>query len=277
MTASNFARLALVASLLLGAGAISGCAASAEEPAAAEDGTGEGEDEVVAANGTVKSKLLGEVAAIRVRDVTIGDPAKVGKALRALGLGSRNKIPAEGGFRCMPGYRIEILDAKGDALASAGLMCGGGERTGVHKGSVQFAGKSYLIDGDVGALEAELAKPAKVSDVLFGKVDSIHLVKPMTGSAGTQDPLSVQQILGAIDVGQELRAVDPNEPTPKCPPARIIELSRGGKEAAQITTMCGASTGKATGTLSVSDKKVGKLTLDMGALATVESRLRWLK
>lgn len=271
-----FARLGLVATLVFGAGSLVGCAGATDGDTPAAD-DGEAVDDVVAANGTVRSKLLGEVGAIRVRDVTIGDPVKVGKALRALGLGSRNKIPAEGGYRCMPGYRIEILDARGEVLANAGLMCGGGERTGVHKGSVQVGGKSYLVEGDVGALEAELAKPQKVADVLFGAVDAVHIVKPMTGSAGTTDAAAVRKILGALGTSQELTPIDPAAPTPKCPPARILELSRGGKGAAQVTTMCGASTGKASATLLVGDKKIGGLTLDMGALGEVEGTLRWAK
>jgi hypothetical protein len=253
-----FASLAL--SLGLGAFA-TGCTAETSE-----DPTEEAEDDLTA--GAYKSKLLGEVAAIKIRDITIGNKAKVGAVLRTAGLGSRNRIPDEGGYRCMPGYRIEFLGPKGNVVAQGGLQCGSDARTGVHKGSVQVNGKSYLIDADVGIIEGELAKPVTASDFLWG-TNKVELRTRM-GAKATSDAALVADVLKGV--GDKLELLPDNTPEPRCLPARVLSFKRGTADIGYITSSCGEDSGTGAGKLRIDGKRYA-LTLNFDKIAPVEASL----
>jgi hypothetical protein len=187
----------------------------------------------------VRSTLLGEVAAVKINGgKVVAAPAKVKRVLENIGLEPGAKRPEEGGFRCLPSYRLEFLKANGETQATAGFMCGGpgsADRKDA-KGSVQVGGKSYLISAkDVDAIDAIAAEPLMVGDVLFG-TDKVTITKPGRDEKKTiTDGATVSKLVKAIKPDQ---VPDPNVAFPRCLPSRLVVYTKGTKDLATISFSC---------------------------------------
>ena len=249
-----------------------GCAAEASDDAADDSA----EDDLTA--GPSKSKLLGEVFAIKVNDTTIGSKTKVAAILNAMDIGSRDAIPAIATSmpRCMLSHPTSFIGAKGKVIATAGFMCGSEETTGTATAFVTYGSKTYTVKADLGGVFKQVQKPTQAGDLLYG-ITSVSIAKPGPGTtsrASTETQASITSVLGSI--GQAVTLVDPNAPQPRCIPARVITFYRGATEAATLTSMCSGSSGMSTGTLfTAEDSKLGKVDLDLTKLSKVEATLRW--
>lgn len=192
-----------------------------------------------AAEEEVRSTLLGDVAAVKINGGKIvAAPAKVKRVLENIGLQPGAPRPPEGGFRCLPSYRLEFLKANGESQATGGFLCGGAgsaDRKDA-KGSIQVGGKSYLITAkDVDALDAIAAEPLLVGDVLFG-TDKVTITKPGRDEKKIiTDGALVAKVVKAIKPDQR---PDPNVAFPRCLPSRLVVYSKGTKDLATISFSC---------------------------------------
>jgi len=248
-----------------------GCSAdevSSDDPSAADDGTGGSEDEV-------RSTLLGNVAAVRVNGGQIvAAPAKVKRILENIGLQPGAARPEEGGFRCMPSYRLEILKASGETSATAGFMCGGpgsGDRKNA-KGSVQVNGKSYLIDAkDIDGIDAIAKEPLAVGDILFG-VDRITIGRPGQAGKETKDGALIAKVIRGMKADQ---VPDPNASFPRCLPSRVVGFHKGATEIGSIGLNCGSDfRGTTKGSFSVKVPQLhGAADINAGRVIDVEAAI----
>ncbi|MFO0666628.1 MAG: hypothetical protein U0174_21915 [Polyangiaceae bacterium] len=263
----------LVALAVTFAGPI-GCAAEASDDAADEPTS---DDDLTA--GPSKSKLLGEVVSIKVDDKTIGAKSKVTAILKAMKLGATDALPqvTQAIPRCMFAHPIAFYGASDKLLGSGGFMCGAQQTTGTATAYVYVGTKAYSMTADLGNVFKQVQKPVQASDLLYGITNfSVTKPGPLNPRGTGSEPDTIKMLLSAV--GDKVTAIDPNAPTPRCMPARIVTFYRGTKEAATITSMCSADTGMSTGTLSEADgDKVGTLSLNMATLAKVESKLRWTR
>lgn len=251
-----------------------GCAADETAPVdqapAGDDATGGSEDEV-------RSTLLGNVAAITINGgATVAAPAKLRRVLENIGLQPGADRPAEGAFRCMSSYRLEILDAKGETKATAGFLCGGAGSASRKnaKGSVSIGGKSYLIDAkDVDAIDAVGKEPLAIADVLYG-VDRIEIVKPgaSTATTGSRDGAIVSRIVKAMRPDQ---VPNPNAAFPRCLPSRAVGFFKGTKEIASVSLSCGeGARGYVQGNFSARvGESRGAADINAGTVFDVEAEL----
>jgi len=266
--------VALSFACVLAAPLVAGCAADEAAPGdqapAGDDVTGGSEDEV-------RSTLLGNVAAIKINGgATIAAPAKLRRVLENIGLQPGADRPAEGAFRCMSSYRLEILDAKGETKATAGFLCGGAGSASRKnaKGSVSIGGKSYLIDAkDVDAIDAVGKEPLAIADVLYG-VDRIEIVKPGASAAtiGSRDGAIVSRIVKAMRPDQ---VPNPNAAFPRCLPSRSVGFFKGTKEIASVSLSCGeGARGYVQGNFSARvGESRGAADINAGTVFDVEAEL----
>lgn len=244
-----------------------GCAADAADPDAAS-APDDGSDEV-------RSSIAGEVVAIKINGgATVAAPAKVSRILENIGLNKGAKKPKEGGYRCPPNYRLELLKANGTTAATAGFMCSGGDRTNA-AGSVQVGGKSYLITAkDVDAIDAIAKEPLAVGDILFG-VDKATIVKPAQQAANKTitDGASVAKLLGALSADE---VPNPNASFPRCLPSRSVAFFKGATQVANVGLNCGeGARGKVQGAFSVAEPRIyGAVQIDAGVVFDIEAAAR---
>lgn len=271
MKLSSFFATSLVTLAVAFAGPI-GCAAEASDDAGDEQSS---EDDLTA--GPSKSKLLGDVIAIKVDDKIVGAKSKVGAILKAMDLGATDMPQVATAIpRCMFSHPISFYGANDKLLGSGGFMCGAQQTTGTATAYIYVGTKAYSVTANLGGVFKQMDKPLQASDMLYG-ITNFTVTKPGGGfnARGTgSEAETIKTLLGAV--GDKVTAIDPNAPTPRCMPARVVTFYRGNKEAASITSMCSANTGMSTGTLIEADgDKVGTLSLNMTTLAKVESKLRW--
>jgi len=229
---------------------------------------GAGEDEIK------KGGLLGQLGAVKINGgSTVAAPAKIKSILENIGLQPGAAKPQEGGYRCMPSYRLEFFKPSGEPAGTAGFMCGGGARKDV-KGSVQVNGKSYLISAkDVDAIDALADAPRAVADIVWG-ADKVVFTKPLGGAKHeTKDSALVAKVISGFKADE---VPDPTAPMPKCVPSKIVSLYKGAKELASVGLTCGDNaTGIVRGSLSTNDESRahGAVHLDAGIVLGVESGL----
>jgi hypothetical protein len=233
---------------------------------------GEGEDEIR------RGGLLGQLGAVKINGgSTVAAPAKIKRILENIGLQPGAAKPAEGGFRCMPSYRLEFLKPNGESAGTAGFMCGGpgaGDRKDA-KGSVQVGGKSYLITAkDVDAIDAIANEPRAVADLVWG-ADKVSFSKPMDGAAKveTKDGALVAKVISGFKADE---VPNPNASFPRCLPSNIVSLYKGTKELVSVGLNCGDNaTGKVQGRLSTNDESrlYGAVEVDAGIVLGVKNGL----
>lgn len=261
--------VALALSTLVTLGAF-GCAAptDAADPAAGDVATDDDNE--------VKSNVLGDVHAVKVQGRTVGAKTKVSKILRLTGLSARAAKPDEGAFRCMPTYRLEFLDARGETIASGGFMCGaGGEPTSDAKGYITLrqGGKAYLISGDAKAIDELSKAPLQVADVTYG-VDKIELGRPGQAGAPATEKADLTTALKALGTSQ---VPDPNASFPRCLPNHVVTLYRAGKHVATASFLCGGAGGtdvQASFSSQNGEEIHGAIRVDATALIALEDKLR---
>jgi hypothetical protein len=250
--------------------AAAGC--SADDASIDDDVVGEEEGP---AEQEVRSTLLGNVAAVKINGgKTVAAPAKVKRILENIGLEPGAARPDEGGFRCLPSYRLEIFKANGETQATAGFLCGGpgaADRRNA-KGSIQVGGKSYLISAkDVDALDAIAAEPLMVGDVLFG-TDNVVISKPGREEKTTvTDGAGVAKLVKAIQPDQ---VPNPQAVFPRCLPSRVVTYKNGTKDLASISFSCREGI-RATVTGSFSGRAQqahGAVKISTGAVFDAETR-----
>jgi hypothetical protein len=230
---------------------------------------GDGEDEIR------KGGLLGQLAAVKINGgATVAAPTKIKRILENIGLQPGAAKPQEGGFRCMPSYRLEFFKPSGELAGTAGFMCGGAgsaDRKDA-KGSVQVNGKSYLITAkDVDAIDAIGKEPAAVADLVYG-ADKVVFTKPMNQSAKveTNNGEQVAKVLSGLKADQ---VPDRNASFPRCLPSKVVTIQKGTKELANIALNCGDdATGTVRGRLSAGDM-MGAIDVDAGIVLGVEKSL----
>ena len=229
---------------------------------------GEGEDEIK------RGGLLGQLGAVKINGgSTVAAPAKIKRILENIGLQPGAAKPQEGGFRCMPSYRLEFLKPSGEPAGSAGFMCSDGRKDA--KGSVQVNGKSYLITAkDIDAIDAIANEPRAVADLFWG-ADKVVFSKPMDGAAKveTKDSALVAKVISGFKADE---VPDPMASMPRCLPSNIVSLYKGSKELASIGLTCGDNaTGKVKGSLSTNDESRahGAVEVDAGIVLGVKNGL----
>lgn len=229
---------------------------------------GEGEDEIR------RGGLLGQLGAVKINGgATVAAPAKIKRILENIGLQPGAAKPAEGGFRCMPSYRLEFIKPSGESAGTAGFMCGGpgsGDRKDA-KGSVQVNGKSYLITAkDVDAIDAIAKEPAAVADIVYG-ADKVVFAKPGTpAKSETKDAAQIAKVISGFKADQ---VPEPMTIFPKCLPSKVISIQKGTKVLGSIALNCGDdATGTVRGRLSVSES-TGAIDVDAGIVLGVEKSL----
>jgi hypothetical protein len=209
-------------------GSLPGCAADATP----EDYASESEDDVTATS--MSSNLLGRVAAVRVRGTFMASAYKVSDVLRATGLSPRADLPKPGPLPSGSSpYTVEYFDAKGEALAVAGLFCDPCTE-GVHPGYLRVGSSTYAIRGDVGLLEKQAKSARTMTDMLFG-VDRIEFARPRSGKNGqTTDPKKIRLTLKAI--GDVRSRIDPRH-LQECS-VRTLTFYRAGTNLGTLSTGC---------------------------------------
>lgn len=251
-----------------------GCSADTSDDAPSGDlagAGGEGEDEIR------RGGLLGQVGAVKINGgETVAAPAKIKRILENIGLQPGAAKPQEGGFRCMPSYRLEFLKPSGESAGTAGFMCGGPgspDRKDA-KGSVQVNGKSYLITAkDIDAIDAIANEPRAVGDVLFG-ADKIVIGRPGSPSTNieSKDGAIVAKVASAMKADE---VPDPSASFPRCLPSRFVSFHKGTKELASVGLNCGENaTGLVQGSFSARDPQLhGAVKIDAGIVFGVERSL----
>lgn len=273
MAMKNFRSLAFLALSML-APLAAGCSADTSDDAPSGDelagSGGQGEDEIR------RGGLLGQVGAVKINGgATVAAPAKIKRILENIGLQPGAPKPQEGGFRCIPSYRLEFLKPSGESAAFAGFMCGGpgsGDRKDA-KGSVQVNGKSYLITAkDIDAIDAIAKEPLAVGDVLFG-ADKVVIGRPGGDSnAESTDGAIVAKVANAMKADE---VPNPNASFPRCLPSRFVSFHKGATELASIGLNCGENaTGLVQGSFSAREPQLrGAVKIDAGIVFDVERSL----
>jgi hypothetical protein len=230
---------------------------------------GEGEDEIR------RGGLLGQLGAVKVNGgAIVAAPSKIKRILENIGLQPGAAKPAEGGFRCMPSYRLEFFKPSGEVAGTAGFMCGGpgsADRKDA-KGSVQVGGKSYLITAkDIDAIDAIAKEPAAVADLVYG-ADKVVFSKPTSQAAKveTNNGEQVAKVLSGLKADQ---VPDRNASFPRCLPSKVVTIQKGTKELASIGLNCGDdATGIVRGRLTAGET-MGAVDVDAGIVLGVEKTL----
>lgn len=229
---------------------------------------GEGEDEIR------RGGLLGQLGAVKINGgATVAAPAKIKRILENIGLQPGAAKPQEGGFRCMPSYRLEFFKPSGEPAGTAGFMCGGpgsADRKDA-KGSVQVNGKSYLITAkDVDAIDAIGTEDAAVADIVWG-ADKVVFSKPSTQTkVETKNGEQVAKVISGLKADQ---VPDRNAMFPRCLPSKYVSIHKGTKQLANIALNCGDdATGVVKGRLSAGDT-MGAVDVDAGIVLGVERGL----
>lgn len=226
-----------------------------------------------ASENEVKSgSLLGQAVAVQIDGgAIVAAPAKLKRVLDNLGLGAGAKKPKEGGFRCMPTYRLEFFKADGTSLATGGLMCGAGARKDV-AGSISINDTSYLIVAkDVDAIDAIAKEPVAVADVLFG-TDRVKFAQP--GKPGTiAETSDGAQVTKAVRTLRGDDVPDPKVSMPKCVPSRVVSFLKGDTVLGSISFMCGGdgeASATAKGQFVIKNDAAGAVQVNAATLMDIE-------
>lgn len=227
------------------------------------------------AESEVRAALIGAVAGARFGDddTIIASPRKLGRILANIGLAPGAPRPREGAIKCLPTYTVQFVDKAGSVLADAGFSCAGEDRKNA-AGSVTIGARSYLIVAkDLDALDAIVAEPRTVADVLF-RVDRVTLGQPGSRSfVETSKASVVGTFAAALDPEQ---APDPKAAVPRCVPTRVLGFYAGVRELAIVSFACSeGERGRVTGRFMSNDEATrGAVTLDAGKVFDLEAQLR---
>jgi hypothetical protein len=260
---SRFHALLALGLAVLASG-LSGCAAETD---ATEEEQAQSVDEI-------RATLLGSVAGVRINGgPTVAAPGKVQRILQNIGLAQGAPGPEEGGVRCMPSYKLEMLDSLGNVKSTAGFFCDTtGPRQGV-TGSVIVRGRSYLLTArDLDALDAIGREPLAIGDVLFG-VDRVQIgAAARTEAKQTTERGRIARVVRSMNGDLP---PDPYARMARCLPSRVVTFWHGVQPLATVSFACAeGERGVLSGSFSGRDAQVsGGVPIDAGVVFDVESQL----
>ncbi|MFO0665858.1 MAG: hypothetical protein U0174_18045 [Polyangiaceae bacterium] len=224
---TNPARV-LAAITLVIAGLVTGCGGetqgSEDQPA---------EDDL--STYTSVSNTVGLVSGLQIDGVYIGEPAKVKRALTAMGLGANDARPqrVHAGGNCRSySTRVRFFGLTGKLVGTAELSCGpneGSKAVGLLvAGTATYAIRSIPTEVVAASLQARTPR-----DVLFG-ISSVTVMRPAS-SRYVSDTGKVREVLRPIG-----NVLSPARRTSSCTRELGFLFERGGNRIASLYLCAGA-------------------------------------
>lgn len=214
--------------------------------AAPSDGSPDGTDEVGASEDAIRSRALGNVAAVRTTRTTAGVvtthfvalPDKVLGILEATGAKATRLL--EGAPRCMsrnPPLVIEYLDARGIALGEARFTCDAapGEPPGPTPGALRIGTKSFILSAYLNEVDDINARPTVLGDSIYG-ITRVVATKSNHEVVVT-NKWDVEAALEAIGIDHQA-PTPPPQFLPSCVADNTVTFYRDAHKVATVNVLC---------------------------------------